>query len=252
MKIILITILTMLMTGCSYTQRNIVRFAYRYQADIWKPYSEPGVVYQDINRSISSDTWHLNLQTHVIDKPKWGINVGVTYKKINYRVIDHLNFWNYEIQSSASPPPGEPWGVDQYQRIFSDPADLVATSKSYGIILEEYYTLFQKEKIKGVIGLNTEVYLLEYYNAVYVSSDFTSSNSPEKTPQASQGPRKSFFLSSINSSIFYRITWSFAERINLGLKVSVGANIYSDWEQFKRYAWLGVGLELGFLGKKKE
>jgi hypothetical protein len=33
-------------------------------------------------------------------------------------------------------------------------------------------------------------------------------------------------------------------------KVYVGTNLYSDWDQFKKYAWVGLGLEMGF-GKVK-
>jgi hypothetical protein len=59
-----------------------------------------------------------------------------------------------------------------------------------------------------------------------------------------------FPLSSIDLSIFYSNRWQLKDNFSLGARVSLGTNLYSDWDQFKKYAWLGLGLELGF-GKVK-
>jgi hypothetical protein len=32
----------------------------------------------------------------------------------------------------------------------------------------------------------------------------------------------------------------------LAARVSVGTNLYSEWDQFRKYVWMGVGLEMGF------
>ena len=43
------------------------------------------------------------------------------------------------------------------------------------------------------------------------------------------------------------------ENFDFVLRASLGTNLYSDWDQFKSYAWLGLGIELGFgNGKSKD
>lgn len=230
----------------SFSQKELVRVNYNYNIDVWSPYSETGTVYQDINGTISSNVWNLNIQTQIIDKPRWGMNIGFAYKRINYKVIDHLNFWNYK-----TPITGPNSGGTPKHRVFIDPADLLSVSNSIGLTFEGYYSIFSTEKMTSNIGLNTEIYFLEFYKTWYESDDFTETDPEGSIPIENNPIPRNLFLSSINSSIFFRNTWYLANHFSLGAKLSLGANIYSDWEQFKRYAWLGVGVEIGFLGKEK-
>lgn len=52
------------------------------------------------------------------------------------------------------------------------------------------------------------------------------------------------------SSVFYRQSFHWSDYFTFSGRISVGTNVYSDWDQYKRYVWIGLGLEAGF-GKKK-
>jgi hypothetical protein len=64
-------------------------------------------------------------------------------------------------------------------------------------------------------------------------------------------------LVNVNFSIYTEYQFLINDRFSLGSKLSFGTNLYSDWDQFRKYVWMGVGLELGFgkprsLGTRKK
>ena len=58
--------------------------------------------------------------------------------------------------------------------------------------------------------------------------------------------KNGFFLSGVNISAYYRQVFQLHENFSLAARISLGTNLYSDWDQYKKYAWLGLGLEMGF------
>lgn len=224
----------------SQETRNILRFEYKFIQDLWKPYSEEGAIYQDSTGNISSDSRSINLHTTVISKPKWNFNAGLTLKRINFKIEDRIHAWNYTRRLASL---GQLY-IDTNYRVFNDPADFNATSTSIGIILEGNYELFRTGMLIGSMGLDVETYLYEKYDSWYSSDDFTPSDYPESIPQTGSGPRKKLFLSSVNTSIYYRTVFYPNDYYDLGLKISLGGNVLSDWNQFRQHIWVGLGLEL--------
>lgn len=239
---VLVFLLTLVSVNISFSQetRNIFKFEYKFIHDMWKPYSAQGEIYQDSTGNISSDSRSFNLHTTVISKPKWSVNVGLTLKRTNFKVEDRIHAWNYTRKIVSV---GQLY-VDTNYRVFNDPADFNATSTSIGVILEGNYELFRTDMLIGSMGLNVETYLYEKYDSWYSSDDFTPNDYPESIPKTGQGPRKKFFLSTVNTSIYYRTVFYPNDYYDLGLKISLGGNILSDWNQFQRHIWVGLGLEL--------
>lgn len=229
----------------SFSQRNYLNVGYQHNIDLWVPYGN-GKPYQDTSNAITSNSWGLYILGEIISKQDWGINIGIVYRKLNYKIKDRIYSWNYPIYESPNLTP-----VDTIQITYNDPADLIANSKSIGGIIEGYYNLLVKEKLKISTGISTEIFFYENYYSTYQSSDFSKYNT-DKHPQPANPPLTKWFLSSINSSIYFRSTWYFSSHFNIGGKISIGTNIYADWEQFKRYIWVGVGVEMGFGGSKRK
>jgi hypothetical protein len=63
--------------------------------------------------------------------------------------------------------------------------------------------------------------------------------------------KRKYLFPELNVSLDYNIMLLLKKGFSLGATVQIGTNLYSDWDQFKKYAWLGVGLELG-IGRSKK
>ncbi len=235
-------VLSLVLSASAFSQetRNLIKFEYKFIKDLWKPFSEQGAIYNDSNGTISSSSKSMNLHTTIISKPKWNVNVGLAFKKINFKIEDRIHYWNYT-RSVVSV--GQLY-TDTNYRVFNDPADFNATSTSVGVLIEVNYEVFRTDVLIGNAGIDLEIYGYEKYIAWYSSDDFTVNDYPESIPKAGSGPRRKFFLSSANASVYYRTIFYPNEYYDLGLKLSLGGNIHSDWSQFKKYIWLGIGLEI--------
>jgi hypothetical protein len=149
---------------------------------------------------------------------------------------------------------------DTIYQNYNDPADYIATSINLGINNELVYHLRlsdKKQLINQAIGLRNEFYFLERFNHRFETTDNTkySDNGAfankinEPYPNSLYG-NKLINISNTNLSAFYQIRWFPHDAFSLGARISAGANLYSSWDKFKKYGWLSVGLEMGFLAKK--
>jgi len=131
------------------------------------------------------------------------------------------------------------------------PTDLKSISHSVGLTPNFNYLLLSKGGYDGVIGVYTTAYLFEIFNAKYVIKSIPIGfDVPSIDPYNAR--EVLFPLSSIDLSIFYINRWQLKDNFSLGARISLGTNLYSDWDQFKKYAWLGLGLEMGFGKVKKD
>lgn len=183
-------------------------------------------------------------------------SVGFSYRKINAKTIDRITHWNYTTSYLIS-------GIyfnDTIYQVYKDPADLVSESKNVGITNELSFKISEMKKMKHFVGIKTEVYLYEKFNSYYHSDDFSTignqsndlSSDANKPYPTYYGNNTPFNFHSINVFVNYRILLNVTNYVSLAAKLSLGTNLYSDWDQFKKYAWLGVGLEMGFNFKKKQ
>ena len=224
----------------SFNAQNFttIKIGYERNLDLIK-FTETAQLFADQGKSdVRSSTQKLDLfYTSPLFKSNWNGAVGVTYKLIKHTVS---NYFNYS--------PTEDYG-NGVQYTFSK-ATVESISKSIGIKAELNRTVHTSRLFVGNVGINTDWYLFEFYTSRFVGSS-VSSGAIENPSLPSLS--KNFFLSSCNLSAFYRCEWlSPKSNLNVALKISVGTNLYSDWDQFKRYAWVGVGAEIGLRGHKKE
>jgi len=205
--------------------------------DVYKPYSPFGKEFNEKHNNVTSSTNCIYaFYTTSIDE-KNSISFGGCFKSIKHKITGKFNYQMYISDPLSSSPD---------TTIYYLPSNLYSSSASFGVHLEYNRIIHSKKRISGLVGLSTQFYLLEFFGAHY-SEQYT-------VPRLlmSDTPRN-FFFSSANTSLHYAI--EFKDKLDyesLRLKVSVGTNLYSDWDQFKRYVWVGVGAEIGIRTHKKE
>lgn len=240
-KIVLVTSV-LLQAFSMQAQAKRVKVGVQFNADILKPYSRN--VSKELKSNTQSSTWSASLTLNALHRSKLNWYIGFSYKTINYLAKDRISQFNYSYQTGSQ---GQGTWHDVYHT-YKDPADLQSYSRSAGIINEVDYLVLTKDKFSGTAGMQAEVYLYENFESKYVSTDYvvgTNSTPVGPLPLVKTAPHK-FFLSGVNTSVFFRLAFYEEKPVNLSVKISLGTNLYSDWDQFSRYAWLGLGLEIGF------
>ncbi len=233
-----------------YAQTNWVSLNRNYIVDLKKPFSEEAQQFDAEGKSVSSSMSTASFFITAIKTPKFSWSVGLAYKDIHFRVKDRIKNWKYIVGYDNN------LIIDTLHYTFQDPADFVAESKSYGFLNQFSYTLFSKEKIKNYIGLDIELYCWENYESRYESDDFDPTINmgfmlqEEDRPSTNAPPLKHFFSSSASAAVFYKFLYTPTNYFSIGAKILYGANLQSDWDEFKKYSWLGFGIELGFGPRK--
>lgn len=212
-----------------------VNVLFEQNLDWYKPYTKEAQEYLILNEKVSSYTSKIQLEMPIVQRNHFEFGLGINYKRINHQVKNKINY--FVIFD----------GTTKYS-----PADIISKSHSIGLNFYEKYNLINREKYCGQIGINSTFYVFEIYNSEYKFQISDAGLNPyfEGSFHPFNNNEVLFPLSSIDLSIFYINRWQLKDNFSLGARVSLGTNLYSDWDQFKKYAWLGLGLEMGF-GKVK-
>ena len=193
----------------------------------------------------------ISFSYNLLAKKKLNYYIGFSCRKTYLQVFDRIKHWNYETSYFSS-------GVYYYDTIYQilkDPADLISYSYNFGINHELTFDIKNYGKFETKLGVKSEIYLFERFKSYYYTTDSNQgstnnlSDNQTKPFTISYENKNRLFLSSANISLFYRMSYKIKDKFSLATKISLGTNLYSDWDQFKKYAWLGVGLELGFGNK---
>ncbi|MES2798469.1 MAG: hypothetical protein V4638_00505 [Bacteroidota bacterium] len=223
-------ILSILFISLFWSVQGQIHVGMTYNVDVYRPFTEEAQTYLEINDRVRSQTVELIGKSQIWQKSKFSLDLGFSYKFINLRVIDKV--------TSVDGPINGP---------YSNHYDLISKSHSLGLLLGFRRSVFHKEKKIGEIGLVSNVYIFEIFKAKYKLQqydDFSYSSQADEPNYPYYYPYT--FFPSANLSIGYKQFLIQKEKFNLGAKVSVGTNLYSDWDLFRKYVWLGVGLEMGF------
>lgn len=237
MEKILVLVLFILYSLISFAQTNFVSFTYTSNQDVYKPYSRELESYLE-DKHITSNTWNMSLSYCILlgDRVSW--SSGVLFRKINQRYYDRIKQYNFIYTFG-----GQQQNTDTAYYTLKDPADLVSKSISLGVLNRVEYQIYKSSYLNGFVGVDLEVYPFDKYKSWYETSD--------NIGLASYGlSLRKWLLSNINTSVFYRQSFHWSDYFTFSGRISVGTNVYSDWDQYKRYVWIGLGLEVGF-GKKK-
>ncbi|MGV3631958.1 MAG: hypothetical protein ACO1O6_12180 [Bacteroidota bacterium] len=212
-----------------------------YFLDIYKPYTKEAQDYLKINDKVKSHTWNVYLNVKVLQREKISWRSGLTYKHIWHKVDDKIKTYYYTVYGN---------GVTSFTHLekVDETLDLKSRSNSYGIMNELSYIVKQNEKVAHELGMLNELYLLEFFKSAYYHDDSEKEfDRLEVTIKPITSKLRSPFLfSSTNLSVFYRIEKQLQDNRTIACKLNVGTNVYSDWDQFRKYAWIGLGVEVGF------
>jgi hypothetical protein len=227
-----------------------VYLSYTRNLDIYKPYTALTQEYMKVNDKIFSSTQSFNLRLTAKTKTKFTWDIGLSYKQINHLVEGKiLGYYKHFLSPSS--------GVDYYYLV-NEKLDLKSNSNSLGLINQFDFVLKEKNKLTQKIGFSSELYAYERFFSIYVTESGAEANEEISNLNLYplNGSKRSFFMSSFNFACHYLLLYKYQSNFSLATKISLGTNLYSDWDQFKKYVWLGVGLELGFgnkpLFKQKE
>jgi hypothetical protein len=209
-----------------------------YNLDVYKPYTEAAQEYLLINDQVNSNTYSTSFFYRLQLEKQMSLNFGFTYKYIKHEVKDKI-LYVYEYEASGGQI------VDSY--LVNYPLDLRSRSHSLGILLDCDKSIGEWNKHSSVIGFGSEFYFFEDYKSRFMNRQ----NEEDEDLTSSNRHSRFWGISSINLSTYYRHSFQFHENFSLAARISLGTNLYSDWDQFKKYAWFGVGLEMGF-GKVKQ
>ncbi|MES2556818.1 MAG: hypothetical protein V4604_11750 [Bacteroidota bacterium] len=229
----LVLIITSLTTGNVLGQQTSgIHIGLQANLDIYEPYSEFGKEFNDKYNNVSSSTFGAYAFYNKALNAKNTIGFGFCSKYITHKITDKFNYQMY----ISNPPSGSPDTM-----VFYDPVNLYSRSFSIGTHLEYNRVVHSKKNVTGLVGIATQFYFLEFFNAHYNESTVGLQN---RDPLLSDTPRN-FFFSSANVSASYALEFNTKKSISLRLKASLGTNLYSDWDQFSKYVWIGLGGELG-------
>jgi len=212
----------------SATQVNVL---IEQNMDWYKPYTRQAQEYLILNEKVSSYTSKIQIELPIVKKNLFEFGLGLNYKRISHLVKNKINY--FVIFD----------GSTKYS-----PVDVMSKSHSLGLNFYEKYNLVKKGSYLGQIGVNSTIYVLEIYKSEYRFQISDAGLNPyfEGSFRPFNPSEFLFPLSSIDLSIFYNNRWQLKDNFSLGARISLGTNLYSDWDQFKKYAWLGLGLEMGF------
>jgi hypothetical protein len=230
-----------------------------YNVGLYKPYSS---VYENhsTNRHTINNIYSFSNRIYYSFEIQSKHNLSLGINLLNTR-IEHKNFIDsvivYHYEYGANPEV-----VDTTKAFF--PISLIENSIRIGLYFDYQYVLFSRKKHIGKIGICSAISIYEYANARF-ENELSSLNIESNNPATWQAKYSypgapyntapfsyfsHFYIASADLSFFYRQYYQVSPNFSLAARISLGTNLYSDWDQFKKYAWLGLGLEMGF-GKVK-
>lgn len=149
---------------------------------------------------------------------------------------------------------------------FENKASVDSYSLLGGLQLGVRYQLMSKTTSLGFVGLNSTVHFYDKFRFRYLSDDFeklrqqqslTGFNPSEyqeilRTNKYKPNGNPRYQLSIINMQFYYGYNFISSTHFSVAGKVSIGTNLHSDWDQFKKYVWIGAGLEVGLFQIKNK
>jgi hypothetical protein len=229
----LLVFITLLSVNISFifTQINIL---ISDNFDIYKPYTETAQEYLK-DQKVRSNTSTFQVMYPIHKGERFNFKLGFSYKLILLRNKEMATQIGYKEYSS---------GGYTFYIVYPANIDLVSRSHSLGVPISVSRNVYSKEKKNIDIGSQIDVYFIEYFRAKYKRKNFVIYEEPYISRQVS-----SLNLVSSQLTIFSTYKYAYNNRSSIGIRLQAGTNLYSNWDQFKRYAWLGVGLEWE-IGKK--
>jgi hypothetical protein len=201
--------------------------------DIYKPYtqlSQNHVKYKNIQSKI----FQAGMDVLLLKRQNICLKTGLIYKNINFVVGDRIHGY-YKSSKNGD------------YILYIDSTDLKSTSRLVGIPIAFNRLINSESKLSFETGLRFDFFVYEKFHSWY--SYKYEPNGLVKNYPILGTYRRFMNFNNIQFSINVVGKYKINERSSIGIRLQAGTNLYSNWDQFKRYAWLGVGLEWE-IGKK--
>ncbi len=228
-----------------------VQVGFEQNIQFYLPLTETAQVYEFDKEDFKTNTFSIysNFE-HSLNK-RFNFSLGLNYKQTSFKVDNIIKEIEYKEYNSSS-------GDLIDSGYFVSNVGYNTLSQSFGFNLHVIFNINETDQYKHQVGLTSSTYIIELFEVDF--NDDILKNAPQdqwynyytyRTPNLGMyGARNGFYFSTVNLSKYYRFTYQINQNFSLAARISLGTNLYSDWDQFKKYAWLGVGLEMGF-GKVK-
>jgi hypothetical protein len=214
--------------------------------ELYLPFTEFGKEYLETNSNVSHTEWSARLfytPSNLTGNNRIGF--GIAFNNRCLLIEDKIKGISVVKYNSSE----EPIDTLFYQSNF----DLRIRSRNVGLYFDYAYRIKEKRNYQILLGFSNGIFIYENSLGEFIDKNDLESqigseyiNLVPSTQPSYLNSKKGFFLSSINFSTYYKHVWQLHENFSLAARVSVGTNLYSEWDQFRKYVWMGVGLEMGF------
>lgn len=225
-----------------FCQGPIVKLNFQKNLDIWKPYTQVTQDYINDGGEITSNTYSVSGEVLIFNRNIYNIYCGLTYQKTSHTIIDWQKTYSYPTGGGSSGPPTT--AIYEYV----DPLDLRSYSDQFGLTGSFGRIMHSNTRTTGTLSLLSEFYVYENYRYNYATEDQVPYSELDGPNKGKEYFSKRYWMPRLNISLNYEFFYFASDNLSIGAKVNCGTNLYSDWDQFSRYAWVGLGLEMG-LGK---
>jgi hypothetical protein len=241
--------------------QNGVSIYANYIVPIHKQYVLGVYEFQKQGYKVNLNSFNIGISSQIYKRKKISIRLGIDYQFVDlilHNKLDSVSY-RYEVQDSH----GEHHSHNDVYYFTKDKPDFHNQGHKLALNLSSYYYFGKRNEHN--IGLVTNFYLLEFNRGFYKSLELddlrkkyefdfnylTGGGHSRLLLNKQYNLSRNFFLSAVDLNLFYQFNWILSPNFSLGLRASIGTNLYSDWNQFKKYLWAGFGLHVGFLKDEK-
>jgi hypothetical protein len=204
--------------------------------------------FEDAGNETSLNSRDLSVQVVPFHFRNMSLGVGFTRNYTRYVLEKYL--LKYHFSAFGTSPASTV--------VLEKPLDYESISKQTGVELDFRLQLKKNEKYIGFVGVRSASYFFEDFKYRYMNDD------PPISQQVGGGANGETFgyleeynslpfwnhYAATNLQLYYGYNCIPNKHISFAAKLSLGTNLHSDWDQFRKFLWLGVGVEMGILNLK--
>ena len=220
--------------------------------------------YNDFKRSgnqIDLSNFNIGINAQVFRNKHFSLRLGLNYKFIDLILRDEIDSVAYQYFTVGSHGSTTDHSATYHYK--RDSPDLHNQSNNLGLNIDFKYLFYENSRNSHGVGTLINLYFFEFFKTYYQSTELDELRNTtdsefligEKSNPLLLYQRtylsRNFFVSAVDLQLYYQYTLNFSKNFSLGFRASIGTNLYSDWNQFKKYVWVGFGVNFGFLSNEK-
>jgi hypothetical protein len=255
MKIVnFIVIFSTLSFGLAFSQQQRMHLSFVHHLPIYNKLNGVTKNFENKGGIVHSTAFDGQMNFQFLTTERSHFSAGLSYRYTELFQEDVLSYYLFSYYSNSLN------SNQSYIYYFEDVANYRGVSHQFGLNLRYTRKLTWKGKSMGSVDVQADLFLAENFRQQYLSEDFKVFPSELHTQNRIEFSNLTNFRTqylagrpSAASILFnYRYPLNLHDGFSVSPKLSVGTNLFSDWEQFKNYAWLGLGLEVGLFQIKNK